>query len=188
MSLGCKEHVFNDIYIRWQRVLFMFLSNLKTDLERSKLHYLQVIKGFIFPNSASALFWIRFYQWCEKNGLPTFLPYRILLHFHGLEFAKNCRIGAGLILPHPFGVLFTEGTVVGENCDIYGMVRFLRIFDKTPILGSNVFVGDGAKILGGVEIGNNVIVGAGAVVTKSFADSLTIVGNPARNLSHKNHS
>lgn len=49
-----------------------------------------------------------------------------------------------------------------------------------PIIGSNVFIGCGAKVLGNVCIGNNVIIGANAVVTKDIPDNAVVGGVPAR--------
>ena len=49
-----------------------------------------------------------------------------------------------------------------------------------PYLERNVIVGANAVVLGGVHIGNNVKIGAGAVVTKDIPDNCTVVGNPAR--------
>ncbi|MDZ5711315.1 acyltransferase [Jeotgalibacillus haloalkalitolerans] len=53
-------------------------------------------------------------------------------------------------------------------------------FEKDIIIGNNVWIGHGAQIMPGVRIGDNCVVGAGAVVTKSFEDNLIIAGVPAR--------
>lgn len=45
-----------------------------------------------------------------------------------------------------------------------------------PTIGSNVFIGAGAKIIGDITIGNNVVIGAGAIVTKNISDGRTVVG------------
>ena len=54
-----------------------------------------------------------------------------------------------------------------------------------PELGDNVYIGPGAKVIGNVKIGNNVAIGANAVVTKSFPDDSVVVGIPARLISTK---
>lgn len=57
--------------------------------------------------------------------------------------------------------------------------------EKT-IIGNNVFLGAGAIILPGVHIGDNVIIGAGSVVTKSFPEGVVIAGNPAKIITQVN--
>jgi acetyltransferase-like isoleucine patch superfamily enzyme len=84
--------------------------------------------------------------------------------------------------------------IFGKNCLIAPGVKIIssnhnktnkEIIKETPIIiGDDVWIGANAILLPGVEIGNNCIVGAGAVVTKSFKDEHTvIVGNPAQNIS-----
>ena len=51
---------------------------------------------------------------------------------------------------------------------------------KQPKIGNKVLIGSGAKILGGITIGDNVIIGANAVVVKSFGPNITIAGMPAK--------
>lgn len=49
-----------------------------------------------------------------------------------------------------------------------------------PVIGDNVLIGVHAQILGNVKIGNNSVVGAGAIVTHDVPDNVVVVGNPAR--------
>ena len=52
--------------------------------------------------------------------------------------------------------------------------------EEAPIIGDNCFIGPGAKLFGKIKIGNNVAIGANAVVNKSFEDNVTIAGVPAK--------
>lgn len=53
-------------------------------------------------------------------------------------------------------------------------------FGRPITIGDNCWIGSDATIIGGVTLGDNVVVGAGSVVTKSFGDNVVIAGNPAR--------
>lgn len=61
-----------------------------------------------------------------------------------------------------------------------------KSFRSTIVIGDNVFVGAGAIILPGVNIGNNVIVAAGSIVTKDVQDDVIVAGNPAKVVSDLN--
>lgn len=54
------------------------------------------------------------------------------------------------------------------------------LFYKPVVIGDNVWVGENVCILPGVEIGNNCVIGAGSIVTKSFPNGCIIAGNPAK--------
>jgi serine O-acetyltransferase len=51
--------------------------------------------------------------------------------------------------------------------------------EKRPVIGDNVIIGSGAKVLGGITIGHNVTIGANAVVTQSVPDNVIVGGIPA---------
>lgn len=82
------------------------------------------------------------------------------------------------------GVVIGETTIIGDNCLLYqGVTLGGTGKDKGkrhPTLGDNVMVGAGAKVLGPINIGNNVKVAANAVVLKDIPDNCTAVGVPAR--------
>jgi serine O-acetyltransferase len=79
--------------------------------------------------------------------------------------------------------------VIGRNCNISpGVILGKGNRGKNrgyPTLGDNVYIGPGAKIVGGVKIGNNVAIGANCVVTKDIPDGSVVVGVPGRVISQK---
>jgi serine O-acetyltransferase len=111
-----------------------------------------------------------------------------LLNFFlfGIEIAVRCPIGKGLFFPH------TQGTVIGaqaigENAIIFqGVTLGARELDfsygvaSRPLLGDNVTVGAGAKVLGPVSLGDGARIGANAVVLTSIPAGTLAVGAPAR--------
>jgi serine O-acetyltransferase len=87
----------------------------------------------------------------------------------------------GLILPHPYGVVVHLNSQIGKNCIIYQNVTIGSDKDGNfPTFGSNVVVYAGACIIGGVFVGDDVIIGANAVVNKDVPTGHTAVGVPAK--------
>jgi serine O-acetyltransferase len=75
---------------------------------------------------------------------------------------------------------------VGDNFIVFNDVTVGHLRGqggKPPKLGSNVFLGAGAKILGNITLGNNVVVGANSVVVNDVPDNCTVIGVPARIVS-----
>ena len=72
----------------------------------------------------------------------------------------------------------------GNDCTIYHQVTLGGTgkdkYKRHPTLGNTVMVGTGARVLGPINIGNNVKIGASAVVLKDIEDNVTVVGIPAR--------
>lgn len=103
--------------------------------------------------------------------------------FFGIEIAVRCPIGPGLFFPH------TQGTVIGAarigtNATIYhGVTLGAKEIDHAfsdghrPIVGDNVLIGSGAKVLGGIEIGDNVRIGANTVVTQTVPANFLAVSD-----------
>ena len=85
------------------------------------------------------------------------------------------------------GVIIHKDAVIGENCVIESNVTIggRNNNPKVPVIGNNVFIGTGARILGDVHIGDNSIVGANAVVIHDVPANCSVAGIPARIL-HEN--
>lgn len=107
----------------------------------------------------------------------------------GAEFVPGCRVGPGLVMRHPQGIVVGHGAVIGDDCTLLQHVTLgERDADgefgdhSYPSLGSWVVVGAGAVILGGIRVGDHAIVGANAVVAKDVARRDVVVGVPARSI------
>ena len=99
------------------------------------------------------------------------------------DIPPQVQIGEGTVFPHDaLGSVFHSEVKIGKNCKIlHGVTMGGRAGHKgLPNIGDNVLIGVHAQILGNVKIGNNSIVGAGAIVTHDVPDNVVVVGNPAR--------
>lgn len=88
-------------------------------------------------------------------------------------------IGAGLFIQHGFSTIITAKSI-GKNCWVNQQVTIGYVEgSERPIIGDNVKITAGAKVLGSVTLGDNVVVGANAVVVKNVPSDCTVVGVPA---------
>ncbi len=117
----------------------------------------------------------------------SFLYRRMFVYIrnhYGIELPYSARLGRRVVIEHQGGIVIHGNTVIGNNCFIrqgctLGNKTLDAVFDA-PILGNNVNVGAGAKILGRVTIGDGASIGANAVVVKDVPAGATAVGIPAK--------
>lgn len=102
----------------------------------------------------------------------------------GIEIAMAAKIGGGLFISHPNGVVVGEFVRIGNNCILHQGVTLGSSFGKSrrgnPHVGDYVELGAGAKILGKLSIGDRAKVGANAVVLCDVPSGALAVGVPAR--------
>ena len=94
---------------------------------------------------------------------------------------------SGLSIAHYGTIVVNSNAKIGKNCRIQECVTIgaTNGNSQSPVLGDNVFIGSGARIIGNIEIGSNTAIGANAVVVKSFKDgNCTIGGVPAKIISN----
>ncbi len=133
-----------------------------------------------------AIVWHRLSHGLWRRGFT--LPSRMSAHLSrfltGIEIHPAALIGRRLIIDHGMGVVIGETAEVGDDVYIYHGVTLGGTSSargkRHPTLGNNVIVGAGAKILGGILIGDGARVGANAVVVQPVAPGVTVVGIPAR--------
>lgn len=135
----------------------------------------------------------RFAQLIRKRKLIFlilfwYLPiYRLIIEWIlGVEINWNVEMGKSAIVYHGQSLVIFANTTIGENCTLrhsttLGNKQLVNgNVTQGPKLGDNVDVGAHVCILGNIEIGNNVKIGAGSIVVKDVPDNCVVVGNPAR--------
>ncbi|WP_404784491.1 serine O-acetyltransferase [Altericista sp. CCNU0014] len=130
----------------------------------------------------------RFAHWLHHLRLPV-LP-RFIAHvgrfLTGIEIHPGAAIGQGVFIDHGMGVVIGETAIVGDYALIYQGATLggtgKESGKRHPTLGNHVVVGAGAKVLGNIEIGDCVRIGAGSIVLRDVPSDCTVVGVPGRNL------
>jgi len=107
----------------------------------------------------------------------------------GITIGVSAKIGERLTIEHSGAIVVHGNAQIGNDCIIrQGVTIGNRRLDEpynAPIIGNNVNIGAGAKILGAVKVGNNAIIGANAVVIKDVPEGAVAVGIPAKILPPK---
>jgi len=123
---------------------------------------------------------------------PYLLFYRYLVDWlWAIELPRKLTIGKGLSLFHGHALVINQGVVIGENCTLRNSTTIGHrklpdgTFSKCPRIGNNVDIGANVCIIGDVEIGDDVSIGAGAVVFRNVPPNSVAVGNPARIIEKK---
>jgi serine O-acetyltransferase len=142
--------------------------------------------SILLSDGTSAVLFYRMQQFFRKIGLGFIggLFIEINKLFNGCVIGLRAEFGPGLVIMHPYGIVINSEVMGGENIVmesgvVIGSARN-GVPVEAPVLGSNIFIGAGAKLLGGIKIGDNVKIGANAVVLEDVPDGATVVGIPAK--------
>ena len=142
-------------------------------------------KQLLSNSHITRLFWKSFKKYLNpKSNLQkekAALKCRYINRYFRSGIPLNTNINV-FHAPHAFyGIFISSDAKIGKGCTIF---HHVTIGSNTlpdsknagaPIIGDNVYIGAGAKIIGNVKIGNNVRIGAGCVVTRDVPDNCTVV-------------
>ncbi len=128
-----------------------------------------------------AMLWFRFGSWCHQKHIRVgSIIQKLIYVVYGLEMPIGSDYGGGLYIAHPVGTVIAAKSI-GENCSIIANVTVgMRNEWDFPVIGDNVFIGAGARVLGGIHIGDDANIGANAVVIEDVCAGATVVGVPAK--------
>lgn len=116
--------------------------------------------------------------------LPRIITYLEKLII-GSHIDPHAKIGRRAHFVYGMGIVIGSNVEIGDDLVIFNGVSLGSAMPgmdviSQPRIGNGVFIGTGAKLLGGITIGDNVKIGANAVVLDSFGPDVTVVGVPAR--------
>jgi len=116
-----------------------------------------------------------------------FILYRVVVEwFLCIELPWKTRIGPGFRLDHGQALVVNDGTVFGANCTVRNSTTIGNkqlkdgTYSRAPRFGDRVNIGANAVIIGPITIGDDALIGAGAVVVKDVPANCVAIGNPAR--------
>jgi serine O-acetyltransferase len=162
-------------------------SNLVADLQHKAVVYeLPPTRGallrMLVNDGSAAQIMYRMMRFCQTHRLKILAAviYRLNSFMTHATIGRNANIAPGFVILHSLGVVINTNVRAGRNLVVYHNVTLGAERNKSPILGDNVYIGAGAKVIGGVRIGSDVRIGANAVVSKDVPDGATVVGIPAR--------
>jgi serine O-acetyltransferase len=137
--------------------------------------------------------WVVKLRWAWLR-LPLYLLYfplkRLMELLTTIEISEYAEIGGGFFIPHLGNIVVGHHSTIGRYASMHQGVTLggEGSGGSFPIVGDRVYFGAGAKIIGAVKIGNDVVIGANAVVTHDAPDNAVIVGIPARVLNYRGSS
>lgn len=119
--------------------------------------------------------------------MPFLLIKRVLDALLGCEISTKADIGPGFYIAHLGAIVIGKGAKAGENFSIRQGVTFGgsgKSGTNHPDVGDNVVIGAGAVVIGSVKIGNNAVIAANAVVVKDVPNECRVAGVPAKAINY----
>ena len=181
----------------WMGMFRILKADLKRHFISKNASLLQKVEYVLFAPGIWATIIYRTGNWVQSNTTCTLLrkalmfPLKLIQLFIcfpiGIDISFNTTIGKGLYIGHFGGIVLNNEAIIGDFCNLSQGVtigeggRGQR--RGTPVVGNRVYIGPGAKVFGRITIGNNVAIGANAVVNKDIPDNAVVGGVPAKILN-----
>ncbi len=156
-------------------------KQLSLNRPRSAWH---VVEALLFDNGFQAVVLHRLAHALKRHRIPLLGSFvaRLNLFLTGVDIAPAVEIGPGLVISHGNGLVIGSRTRIGGRAILLhqvtiGAPHHGRLEDM-PRLGDDVFVGAGARLIGGIEIGDGAFIGVNAIVTEDLAPGAKVLVEP----------
>jgi serine O-acetyltransferase len=138
-------------------------------------------------DGTAAMVLYRLMQGSRRAGLPILemVFNKLNTTVGGCIIGRGAEFGPGFVLVHSQGVVINGMVRGGAHVKIEHQVTIGAEKRRSPVIGDGVFIGAGAKIVGGVTIGSGARVGANAVVVHDIPPDVSAVGIPARPVARR---
>lgn len=151
-----------------------------------------LLHGFFDPGIRFLYFLRKSQQTSAKS--PLGILFRIFLRRYqikyGFQISAKTQIGEGLYLGHWGAVVVNPKAKIGKNCNLAHGVTIGQTNrgekKGVPQIGDQVWIGTNAVIVGGIKIGNNVLIAPNSYVTENVPDNTIVMGNPAQLIPNEN--
>jgi serine O-acetyltransferase len=162
------------------------LDNLREDTRRlreikTKPYPWHVIESLLFETGYQAVILHRIAHWFKRHGIPVLGPLvaRFNQHLTGVDIGPGAEIGPGLRIAHGTGIVIGGYARIGRNALLLHQVTIgspsPKVVEKMPVIGDNVFIGAGAKVIGEIRIGDDVFIGVNAIVAQDIPDGSRVL-------------
>lgn len=174
----------------FSRLLYL----IRTDCYRYYGHHkpLTMLKALFFNRGFKITTCYRVAHFLHQNNHKLLLALFNLYYFHlqslyCCELPYIAKIGPGFYFGHVFGTVINGNCVLGKNVNMshsvtLGMIKSGKR-SGAPVIGDNVYIAPGAKLVGNVHVGRGSAIGANAVVTKDTPENAVVVGVPGEVIS-----
>lgn len=165
------------------------LANLRRDAARlaaargiSALR--ATVEGLLFDNGFQAVVFYRLASWFKRHRIPFFGPFfcRLGVLFTGAELSPAAEIGPGLRITHGVGLVVGGFAKIGADAQLLhgvtiGSPAEARL-EAMPVIGDRAFIATGATLIGAITIGDDVFIGAHALVTQDIESGSKVLSTP----------
>jgi serine O-acetyltransferase len=150
-----------------------------------------VLESLAFENGYQAVVLYRIASWFKRHRIPILGPLfgRLGLFLTGVDISPGARIAPGLLVSHGTGLVIGESARIGEDATILHQVTIgapdTGRLEQMPEIGRDVYIGAGAVLVGGIKVGDNVIIGTNTVITRDIPDNHRVVSTATLKITER---
>lgn len=149
------------------------------------------IRDFLFQHRLRYIVYFRYAQNTKNRLLKLFFEYKLfrLCRKYGIEIKTQTKIGKGFVMTHPYNITISPLAVLGENINMMKGSTIGASGGKkpgAPTIGNFVYIGINSTILGGITIGDDVMIAPNTFVNEDIPPHSIVIGNPCKIIHKEN--
>lgn len=169
----------------------VWYSDYIRSTDDSGLIWRHFLKDFIFQHRLRYMVYFRCSQATKKRLFHLFCEYKLyrLCRKYGIELKTQTKLGAGFVMIHPYNITVSPFAEIGNNVT---MMKGSTIgisqgkHHGAPKIGNCVYIGINSTVIGGIVIGDDVLIAPNTLVNQDIPSHSIVIGNPCKIISKEN--